>query len=80
LLWGVASALDVHTKHVEVITESECFEGLIEGYFGSSDNLHGHLIMEIDVIVLFLDHVGIVVWIEIDGFDSFEYYFSFRCQ
>ena len=77
MLWGITSALDVRAKYVEVVSKSEGFEGLIEGYFGPSYNLHSHFIVEIDVIVLFLDNVGIVVWIEIDGFDSSKYYLNF---
>ena len=70
LLLRAVFALDVGAKHVEIVSKSEGFKGLVEGYFGLSDYLHRHLIVEIDEVVLFLNYVCVVIRVEIDGLNS----------
>ena len=53
--------LEVGTKTVEIVSECEHFEAVVEGYFALADDVHGHLVVEIDEIIVFLKDVGVVV-------------------
>lgn len=57
---------DIGAKNIEVICKHERFERLIEGYFSTADNLHSHLIVKVDKVVLFLDDVSVVVWVKVN--------------
>ena len=69
LLDGVASALDIGTENVEIISESEGFEVLEEVDLGLADVLKGLLVVQVDEVVIFLDYVGVVVGMLVDGLD-----------
>ena len=68
-LVGICFALDVGAEDVEVVGEGEGFEGLVEGHFGSADFGHGQFVVEVDVVVSFLECVGVVVGMLVDDFD-----------
>ena len=41
----------------------------MEGHFGSADFGHGQFVVEVDVVVSFLECVGVVVGMLVDDFD-----------
>jgi hypothetical protein len=53
--------LEVCAKSIEIISESQHFEIVAEWYFALADHVHGHLVVEIDEIIVFLQDIGVVV-------------------
>lgn len=58
--------LNIRAESVEVISECQVFEVFTEGYLAFPNDVHGEFIVEVDVVVLFLEDVGVVVGIEED--------------
>ena len=67
----------VGAEDIEVVGEGEGLELFWEGRLGSADVLEGHLIIEVDEVVVFLYDVGVVVGMLVDGFDVVEDGFCF---
>ena len=53
--------LEVCAKSIEIISEGQHFEIVAEWYFALADHVHGHLVVEIDEIIVFLQDIGVVV-------------------
>ena len=53
--------LEICAKTIEIIGECQHFEVVVEGYFALADDVHGHLVVEIDEVVVFLQDVRVVV-------------------
>lgn len=51
----------VGTKAIEIISEGKHFEVLIEGDFAFADNIHRHFVIQIDEVIFFLEHVGVMI-------------------
>ena len=69
LLDGVASALDIGTENVEIISEGESLEVLEKVDFGLANVLKGLLVIEVDEVVIFLNYVGVVIGMLVDRLD-----------
>ena len=63
-------ALHIGAEAIEIISECEHPESLSERYLGSAHRIHGHLIVEIDEVILLMNDVSIVVWAKKDGLHS----------
>jgi hypothetical protein len=66
------SGLKIGDEAIEVVSEGKNLKILNERRFGLADELHGHLIVEIDEAIFLVDDVGEVVGVEEDRFDSLE--------
>ena len=69
LLDGVAPALDVGAENVEIISKGEGLEILQEVDLGLADVLEGLLVVQVDIVIIFLDDVGVVVGVLVYGLD-----------
>ena len=72
LLPLIGPGLNIGAESVEVVSEGQIFEVFGEGYLAFADDVHGELIVEVDVVILFLEDVGVVVGIEEDQLDVRE--------
>ena len=66
LLIKIWLCFNVRVKCIEVISKRKHFKILIEAHFTFTNDIHCELIVKVDVIILLLDHVGIMIRIEKD--------------
>ena len=69
LLNGIAPAFDIGTENVKIISKGEGLKILEEVHLSLADVLEGLLVVKVDVVIIFLDDVGVVVGVLVDGLD-----------
>lgn len=68
LLTNRRPALNVSTKHIEIISKHKGLKSLVKSHLTTTHYLHRHLVVKINKVVLLLNHVSVVVRIKINRF------------
>ncbi len=53
-------AVDEGVKHIEIVRESNGFDSFNKKMAGASDHLHGDFIIQVDVVILLMNDIGVV--------------------